>query len=292
MIARDTLGTEAEWKLYGTGPAIVDAFEKNEIDLAYIGLPPAVIGIDRGVEIKCVAGGHVEGTVISGRGLIKGFPEIGDLHGILKQCSGHTIGVPGKGSIHDVIISESLKRLHLESEIDVINFKWADQILEAIHRGQVTAAAGTPALAAAVMSYANGRILYPPSRLWPNNPSYGILVKTQFLSKEREQVERFLGLHEDAASFLRARPAEAARIIFDYIRIADEDFIMDTLKISPKYCAALTDDYISSTMQFVSVLKDLGYIGREIKSAEIFDTSLIDKIHPSKNHYEAGIAAD
>ncbi len=40
----DTMGAGAEWKLFGTGPAIVDAFKKRELDMAYIGLPPAIIG--------------------------------------------------------------------------------------------------------------------------------------------------------------------------------------------------------------------------------------------------------
>lgn len=292
MIARDTLGAEAEWKLFGTGPAIVNAFEKGEIDLAYIGLPPAIIGIDRGVRIKCIAGGHIEGTLISGPGRFKGFPEVNNLRDILKQFIGLKIGVPGKGSIHDVIISESLNKLNLDKEVKIVNFQWADQVLEAIHKGQVSAAAGTPSLAAAVKRYVNGRILYPPDKLRPNNPSYGILVRNDYLNSNMERVEEFLTLHEDATSFFRDRPLEAAKIIADYVRVADEDFILDTLRISPKYCSALTNEYISSTMEFVHVLKALGYISREILSVDIFDTSVIQKVHPAKAHYGDGLSVD
>ncbi len=285
MIARGTLGADAEWTLFATGPAIVDAFERSEIDLAYIGLPPAMIGIDRGVAVKCIAGGHAEGTVLIGTEKLKGFPEITDLQTILNQLKGLKIGVPGKGSIHDVIISEYLNQLNLEKEIEVINFKWADQILEEIHGARIQAAIGTPALAVAVMRYAKGNILYPPSRLWPWNPSYGICVKTDFLKKERREVERFLQFHEEATSFLRNRPREAAAIISDHVRVADEDFIMDTLSISPKYCAALTDEYISSAMGFVSVLKRLGYIKKEMTFDELFEPSLINSLHPEQDHY-------
>ena len=292
MIARDTLGKVAEWRLFGTGPAIVNAFEKGEIDLAYIGLPPAIIGMDRGCRIKCVAGGHIEGTVISGPDRFKGFPETTDLHDILKQFIGHKIGVPGKGSIHDVIISESLKALNLDKEVRIVNFQWADQVLEAMHKGQISVAAGTPSLAAAVKRYVNGKILYPPDKLWPNNPSYGILVHNDYLSSNLESVEDFLILHEEATSLLRNRPFEAAKIIADYVRVVDEDFILDTLKISPKYCSALTNEYISSTMEFVKVLMTLGYINRKVRSEDIFDTSVIQKVHPAKAHYEDGLSID
>ena len=59
-------GIKGSWKLFPNGPAIVEAFEKNEIDVGYIGLPPAMIGIGRGLKIKCIAGRHVEGTVLIG----------------------------------------------------------------------------------------------------------------------------------------------------------------------------------------------------------------------------------
>jgi hypothetical protein len=44
-------------------------------------------------------------------------------------------------------------------------------------------------------------------------------------------------------------------------------------------------------MDFVRVLKRLGYIGRQLSSDEIFDLSLIRKIHPGKDHYGAGTGA-
>jgi hypothetical protein len=37
-------------------------------------------------------------------------------------------------------------------------------------------------------------------------------------------------------------------------------------------------------------LRKLGYIARDIKEDEIFDTSLIRKIHPEKEHYGEGIS--
>jgi NitT/TauT family transport system substrate-binding protein len=289
MIAGNTLGTEAEWSLFGTGPAIVNALEKGTIDLAYLGLPPAIIGIDRGVNIKCIAGGHVEGTVISGTRQFKGFPEINDLGEILKQLNGHKIGVPGKGSIHDVIISESLYGLNLAGKIEILNFQWADQILEAFHNNEVSAAVGTPALAVALKKHANGRVLYPPSMLWPNNPSYGILVNSSLLDRQRESILNFLVLHEEATAFFREKPSEAAKLISHYVGIVDNAFILDTLKVSPKYCACLTKEYIECTMAFVQALKKLGYIKRSLSFSEIFDMSLIKQIHPSKDHYGDGL---
>lgn len=50
----EKLDINVEWSMFGGGPAIVKAFEKGEVDIGYIGLPPVMIGIDRGVPITCV----------------------------------------------------------------------------------------------------------------------------------------------------------------------------------------------------------------------------------------------
>ena len=256
-----------------------------ELDIAYVGLPPALIGIDRGMKIKCVAGGHIEGTVICGKKRYRGFPEVEDLGEILAQFRGGKIGVPGKGSIHDVILADSLLRYNLNGDIEVVNFAWADQLTEAVVHDEVSAAFGTPALAAALKYYAGGRVLYPPSLLWPNNPSYGILAESRFLQDSGEIMERFLVRHERATSVLRDHPREAAGTISRFVGFVDEELVLDALKISPRYCAKLTAGYISSTMAFARVMKSMGYLRRDISADEIFETSFIDKVHPEKDHY-------
>jgi NitT/TauT family transport system substrate-binding protein len=284
------IGAEIEWKLMGTGPAIMKAFQQNELDLAYIGLPPAIIGMSKGINIICVAGGHMEGTVLAGGPQAAGFPEISDLGIILRQFRGLAIGVPGTGSIHDVILRDCIERHGLREQIKVINFPWADLVTEAMVRREVAAAVGTPALAIAINRFAGGKILYPPSRLWPNNPSYGIVAELGFLQKERETIERFLELHEEATALIRQEPQKAARLIADFVNVVDAKFVLDTLAVSPRYCAGLTTDYIASTMKFVPVLRKLGYIQQDIDEDRVFSRELIDAVHPGKDHYNDGIA--
>ena len=284
------VNADVEWKLLGTGPAIMQAFRMNELDLAYIGLPPAIIGMEQGHAVVCIAGGHMEGTVMAGKSRWLGFPETDDLGAVLGQFAGKTIGVPGNGSIHDVILKDSIARYAPGRNITVRNYPWADLVTEAVVNEEVAAAFGTPALAIAIKRFAGGKILYPAARLWPGNPSYGIVVDRSFLEAHRETVERFLIAHEEAEAALRNDPADAAQAIADHVGIIDREFVLETLRVSPKYCAQLTTGYIASTMAFVGALRKLGYIKRELDKDEIFDTSLIAKIHPEKDHYEDGMA--
>jgi NitT/TauT family transport system substrate-binding protein len=283
------LGAEVEWKLMGTGPAIMKAFQRGELNMAYIGLPPAIIGISQGINVTCVAGGHVEGTVMAGKPQWKAFPETGSLGAVLEQFRGRKIGVPGKGSIHDVILKDCIEQHGLTREIEIVNFPWADLVTEAVVKDEVAAAVGTPALAIAINRFAGGRVLYPAAGFWPNNPSYGIVADRELLEREQGRVEKFLLLHEEATAFIRREPAKAAKVIADFVSIVDADFVLDTLKVSPKYCAKLTEGYIESTMRFVPVLKSLGYIPSAIPECRIFFRDLIDRIHPGPDHYNDGI---
>lgn len=276
-------GIHANWKLFASGPDIVKAFEKKEIELGYIGLPPAIIGMDRGVPIICVAGGHVEGTVLIAQDKYRPYTELHDLKNVMKQFEGKVIGSPPKGSIHDVIINDIISENDLD--IKVKNFPWTDFVLEALADGEIDAAVGTPSLAVAAARACNAKMIIPPHLLWPDNPSYGIVIRKDILQYP-EVILRFLEQHEKASNFIRTCPLEAASLVSKLVGIVDEEFVLDAYRISPKYCASLSNEFIVSTMAFVPVLKKLKYISRFISEKEIFEYSFIEKIHKDPPHYD------
>ncbi len=288
---KQELGADSEWRQFGGGPAIVDAFERGELDFGYIGLPPMMIGVDRGVQIKCVAGGHVEGTILAGPEKYKSLDELGrDMKATLQQFAGSTLGSPPHGSIHDVIIRHYINDAGLEKEIEVRNFAWADFIPEAILAGEVVATVGTPPLAVLCARSFNSKLIIPPDKLWPFNPSYGIHVSASLSADNPDLVERFVAMHEKAAHFMRTRPSEAADVVIQEMGgMVEKDFVLDSYRISPRYCAALPDEYIRSTLAFVPVLRAHGYIKKALSTEDIFDLSVLEKVHPEPPHYLDGL---
>lgn len=273
----------ARWHLFASGPDIVNALEKEKLDIGYIGLPPTMIGIDRGVPIICVAGGHVEGTVLIGQEEYMTLSELGNLKSVLAQFRGKVIGSPPKGSIHDVIINSALKEAAL-TDITVKNFAWTDFVLEALVDCEIEAAVGTPPLYVAASRACGAKIIIPPDKLWKDNPSYGIVIRKE-LVEHPDVVLRFLEAHERASNFIREKPNEAAAIVSDLAGIVDKEFVQESHGVSPKYCAALSDGFVSSTMAFVPVLSDLGYISRQLGEEEIFEHGFIKQVHGDKPHY-------
>jgi len=280
-------GLDATWRLFASGPDIISAMHDGTLDLGYIGLPPVIIGIDRGLKLACVAGGHVEGTVmIAGPGT-RALAECRTMREFLRQFSGNTIGTPPKGSIHDVIVNELLREQDI-SDVTVKNYPWADFLSDALQQGEIAAAAGTPALAVTAARYGNGRLVVQPDRLWPFNPSYGIVVMREMLER-KNVLTRFLAAHETACELIRQDPLRAAGIVAKTTGMVEPAIVLDTYRISPKYCASLPPEYRTSTMRFARVLHELGYTKRLVGEGEIFETSLIDAIHPQPHHYPDGI---
>ncbi|MEN4006684.1 MAG: ABC transporter substrate-binding protein [Methanobacteriaceae archaeon] len=270
-----------EWSLFATGPAMMEEFRSGNIDVGYTGLPPAMIRIENGLKIKCVGGGHVEGTVMVAPNSYNSFNELGSLKAVLKQFKGKTIGTPSKGCIHDVIIREMTKKL----DIKIKNFDWADFIPDAIEEGEIAAGVGTPSLAAAISNRLDSHIVVPPYKLWPWNPSYGIVVQEKLIDESAEFITDFLKAHEDACNLVRLHPEQAAKIVLNEIGVFSKDFVLSTYNVSPKYCASIPKDYIESTLKFVPVLKDLGYMKGDLKEENIFNLGFIKKVHPESSHY-------
>ncbi|MFW9971794.1 MAG: ABC transporter substrate-binding protein [Candidatus Odinarchaeota archaeon] len=283
---RKDLNIDIKWILFGTGPAMVKAFKEEKLDIGYMGLPPAIIAIDQGVPIKCIAGGHVEGTVMVAKKKYYTIKQLdNDLYKVLNQFRKKTIGVPSKGSIHDVILNYYLEKFNLSHEIFVKHYKQAEFIAKDMRDGILEAGVGTPALAVFASTILESHLVIEPKYLWPNNPSYGIFAHEDLIQSNPEIISKFLFYHKKASDLLRNSPSLAAEKISKTFEIIDKNYALAVLKISPKYCISLSEDYINATMDFVKTLYNLKYIKKLINLDNIFDLEFVKKIHPESEHY-------
>ncbi|NOZ58069.1 MAG: ABC transporter substrate-binding protein [Euryarchaeota archaeon] len=271
-------GLRVSWRLFGGGPAIVEALSRGEVDLGYVGLPPAMAGIARGAPIRCVAGGHVEGTVLCIRAGGRGEE-------VFAALRGGRIGSPPRGSIHDIIIRHLLERRGVAAE--VVNYPWADFIPLAFEAGEVDAAVGTPALATLLVREHGAAIALPPAQLWPFNPSYGIVAREEML--HTEELRTFVEVHEEASNLIRSQPGKAARVAASVLGFVDAGFALRAMELSPRYCAALPPEYVESTMRFVPVMRRLGYLSRRLGERDVFFREIVEEVHPEGHHYGEGL---
>jgi len=282
------LDIKVNWVLFGTGPLMVEAFQRGMLDIGYMGLPPALIGIDNGVPIKCVAGGHVEGTIYIGKKSHKSISELnGDMSKVLMQFKGKTIGTPSVGSIHDAILNYYLEKHDLQDKIKVKNYKQAEFIAIDMEKGKLEGGVGTPALAVFARTILDSRIIIPPNCLVANNPSYGIFFHETLINEYSEYVITFLKHHRKASYLLRESQDQAAAIVSKTFTILNnhEQYVKSVLKISPKYCITLSEGYLNSTKGFVNTMHSLGYLKTKLTRKEIYDFKFVEEVHPEEEHY-------
>jgi NitT/TauT family transport system substrate-binding protein len=285
---RNNFNVDINWTLFGTGPAMVEAFNKGELDIGYMGLPPGIIGIDKGVPIKCIAGGHVEGTIMIGKRKYKSLQELKEkIEEVLNQFKGSAIGTPSVGSIHDAILNYYLEKYELKDEIEVKNYKQAEFIAIDMKKGILEAGVGTPALAVFAKTILDSHLIIQPNYLLPNNPSYGIFFHENLIKNEPELAKKFLEQHKRASFMLRNSMDEAAEIISQTFTILrnNKEYVKEILEISPKYCISLSEGYLNSTLGFVNTLLKLGYITKKLEIDEIFNFDIVNQVHPEKEHY-------
>ncbi len=122
MIAREKgffekYGLDVEWKRFGSGGAAREALASGDIDAAFMGIPPFLIGWDKGVPAKIAAG-----YVVSPVSLVTYKPEI---ESIKNFKPGHKIALPSPGSIQHILLA-----MAAETQLD--NAQVLDDMLVAL----------------------------------------------------------------------------------------------------------------------------------------------------------------
>jgi ABC-type nitrate/sulfonate/bicarbonate transport system substrate-binding protein len=182
-------------------------------------------------------------------------------------------------------LNHYLEKYGLLYDISIKHYEQAEFIAIDIKRGFLEGGFGTPALAAFTSTILKAHLIVEAKDLWPNNPSYGIFAHKVLIKNNPEIIFKFLIHHKKASHLLRNSPSEAAKKIAKTFEIINSKYVETVLRISPKYCIALSEGYIKATMEFVWTLYKLGYIKTNFSLEDIFDFSLINEIHPEPNHY-------
>ena len=104
-------GKNLELRPYANGVVIMQAFQNNEIDAAYLGSAPALFkAINDSVPISVVAGVNVEGSaVVAQRGA--GIRSPADL-------AGKRVAVPQVGTVQYVLLRELLDQHDIPSSVE------------------------------------------------------------------------------------------------------------------------------------------------------------------------------
>lgn len=266
-------GIEYEFIEFATGGGVVEAFAAGDIDVGYLGGPPAMLGILQDIPIKIVAAAHTEGSAI----IVKkgaGINTIADLNG-------KKIGEPGLPSIQSVIIRGTL--MDNEIDADLIEMKPA-LMPESLRAGAIDAYIAWPPFNTQSILGGWGEALVTPENLWPGNPCCIIAAREEFMENHPDTLKNLLYISQLMSIWSMAHPYEAAvsanNLLGFNITVSEA-----SLRFAPNYDLVPPDPekWNASLVRFVDTLYDLEYIDTKPSTDIFLDFTLLEEVkaeHP------------
>jgi NitT/TauT family transport system substrate-binding protein len=278
--------------MYNAGPAIVQAFAQNQIQIGYLGVPPLMIGIDKGVPMKAVASTHVLGDQFIAR-KEDGYKDVyemgGDELATIRQFKGKKIGIPPRGSIEDAEVRDLVRRAGMKDGEDIflVNYNTVPSLPDLLEEREIDAMVVWPPFNAVSLSRGNTEIIIDAQHLWWNAPCCCLAIHTDLTRDYPDFVREFVKIHVMASRFIMMYPDVAADFASKELKL-DKKIIMTSFDLAPRYCAKISEDYIQASEKFSRSLYESGYAKNILTREEIFDLRFINDVHPEKEEEGVG----
>jgi NitT/TauT family transport system substrate-binding protein len=232
----EQLGTDVKFvpKLFGSGPAAIEALLADEVDLTYVGPSPAINGFIRseGKALRVIAGAVQGGAVFVRRSDV-----------VLNQkedFSGKRFASPQIGNTQDISLRTYLAQMgHLTKErggtVEVLPMANAD-ILTLFLRKELDGAWVPEPWGAILVHRAQGVILVDERDLWPDGKfaTTLLVVSQKFLEARPEWVQRIMNAHVELTRWIQDHRRDVGTILNGEIakytrKRLDETILSDAL---------------------------------------------------------------
>ena len=290
-IAQDMGWYEAEglnltaYESYATGMALAAALARDDIQVAYLCLVPAInVYANAGVPIKIVAGTHKYGYA-----LVVNPDKIQMVYDL--ENPDIRIGCVQVGGAVDVLMHKAIEKYGLDETkvIDNIQRMNPPKIVLSIGLGQLDAAFLPEQWATMAEDYGFEMLLMSQD-IWPDMQGSVLVVKQDLLDNQPEVVERLIRVSQRATDWANGHMPEAAEIMARQLQIAGGDIIPEALGESSCSLEITAEallrsmerlDYTLSidpevVQQMIDYLAELGYIAASFDASEILDLRFID----------------
>ncbi|ADQ46372.1 aliphatic sulfonates family ABC transporter, periplasmic ligand-binding protein [Caldicellulosiruptor kronotskyensis 2002] len=269
---------KVEYKVFNAGPAEIEAFLADEVDIGYIGPIPAINGFAKtNGEIKIIAGATNGGMMlISGQDLnIKNLDDL----------KGKKIAVPQYGNTQDIVLRFLLSKAGLKDttkggDVEIIQAENPD-IKTLLDRNQIDAALVPEPWGTRLKKEVNSNVVLDSSQIrqYIDIPTTVIITTTKFLKDHSDIVEKFLIAHLEVTDFIEKNPEKSYEIINNQIsEITSKPLPADILKDSFKNIKLSSEIQRESLEKAIESYFELGYLREKPNIEELVNTEILDRI--------------
>ena len=283
-IFRKALGTDKlALSTFNAGPAATEALLAGAIDATYIGPSPTINAYakSKGAALRIISGATSGGAALVVRSSITGAA----------QLKGKKLATPQLGNTQDVALRYWLKTQGLKTDTsgggDVsILPQENSQTLDAFKSGAIDGAWVPEPWASRLVLEGKGKVLVDEKDLWPGAVfvTTHLVVRTAFLEKHPDAVQRLLQGQIDANEFVNSHPAEAQQIVNKGIAALTGKALTDeTVKAAWANLTFTDDPVVSSLAASAKHAEDVGLLA-SVDLAGIYDLAPLNALLRKAGH--------
>ena len=255
ILEKSVPGIKVNWVKLGNTAAIREAVLSGDVDAGFMGIPPFLIGYDKGMEWQLVTG-----LSICPVGLVADPHKIPDIKALQPE---HRIALPQPGSIQHILLSMASEREFGDAarfDSSLVTMKHPDGET-ALFSGAVDAHFTSPPYIFDETDGSRGEfeiILSGEEAFGGEFTFIAGMASTAFIEENPELLEAYLDAVAEAVNFINTNPAEASEILSESYDIP-ADTIM-TYLAEPGFKFS-TD--VEGYERFVSFMLGQGYLSGE-----------------------------
>ena len=274
------------YESYVTGMALASALARQDIDVAYMCLVPAIsVYANAGVPIKILAGTHLHGY-----GVVVNGDKIKAVDDLAKPDV--RIGCVRDGGTMDVLLHKIMETYHLNRDMVIRNVRRMNpprQVL-AIKAGKLDAAF-LPEHWATVAEELGFNMLLTSQDVWPGMQGSVLVVRDDFVKDHPEAARQLVKVTQKATDWINQNPGETAGILARCLSVTGEKTLVGK-EAQSLAGLGLTDQTLSRSMSrlvyrthlngeviqdTIDYLAKLGYIKEAFDAHDFLDPRWVNR---------------
>lgn len=289
----DELGVDYETIRFQGGPAIVQAYAAGELDVAWVGINPALVLAARGVPIKVVAANVVNAlTVLANDEFAAIWEEnpTAEAFALYEEQTGHPLRVAtlAQGSTPDTVLRLWLGQLGLTVEDIELSSLGLDQVQAALAANRVDASLiMEPVISLSAEQGWGFQAIVFGDEILEQQPGATLVVSQDLIDNNPELVTQLVDIHIRATIYANSDLDEAARIASE--GIGEEILSVEVARVATESRAInwISDPnlILESTQIYNEFQVELGVFEEPVPQENLFDTSFYEAIIEANPDY-------
>src|SRR4051794_37124165 len=197
---------------FSSGPTMVQALASGSLDVAYVGIGPALVARSRGIDIKVLASNIIDQVALIARGpfaeTMAAAPSEAEGFRRYFERAGRAakIATLPQGSVPDTVLRHYIQNVAKidPQHVNIVGVG-EDQVQQLLLAGAVEGASILePILTIVQERDPTARIIASPNTMLPRQPGAVLAVRETVIAEHRDAIAKLVELHVRATDFARA----------------------------------------------------------------------------------------